>query len=844
MSALIWFAIFAGVLLALAYHRASLRTATYSVGALLVLYSLSGPGWGWGLLCWAVFAAVALPLNREAWRKTYLTRPARDFFRRVLPPLSDTERTALEAGTVWWEGELFSGRPDWHRLAAIPEPELSAEEQAFLDGPVEQLIDLCDEWRITHEDADLPDEAWRFLKENRFFGMIIPKEYGGLGFGAYAHSCVLAKLGSGPAAITVGSTVAVPNSLGPAELLLHYGTNEQKNHYLPRLADGREIPCFALTSPHAGSDAGAIPDKGVVCRGQWNGKEILGMRLTWDKRYITLAPVATVLGLAFKLYDPDGLLGDREDIGVTCALIPTDTPGVEIGRRHFPLNAPFQNGPTRGEEVFVPLDFIIGGPEMAGEGWRMLMECLAVGRSISLPSMSSGSATAAAFATGAYARIRRQFNVHIGAFEGVQEALARIGGLAYAADSVRRFTANAVDLGETPSVPSAIAKYHCTDMARQVSIDAMDVHAGKGVCLGPSNYIGRGYQGAPIAITVEGANILTRSMMIFGQGAIRCHPYVLKEMEAARDEDDGRGLDAFDDAFFGHVGHDIAAAARSLVLGVTQGRGSAAPGERDTRRHLQRMNRYAANLALLGDLALAVLGGELKFRESISARLGDVLAYLYIASATIKRFEDDGGHPEDLPLVDWVCEDCFHRIETQLDGVLRNLPARPVAWLARALIFPVGRRAHRPDDKAGARVAGILQTPGAARRRLTQTCYVPDSADDGGLGLLDATMRMVLDCRDLEKRLMDAVKKGRVASDHPRERIEEALEAGVLDEAEAERLRALYERLMAVIRVDDFDATELRAGRSTSARKDAAAQGSAKKTARKPRRKRKKAEEA
>lgn len=820
MSALVWLAIFAGALLALAYHRTSLRTATYTMGALLVVYTLTGPGWLWGLLCWAVFAAIALPLNIDDWRKTYITRPARDFFRKVLPTLSDTERTALESGTVWWEGELFSGHPDWHRLAAIPEPQLSKAEQAFLDGPVEELMDMCDEWRITHEDADLPPEAWRFIKEKKFFGMIIPEEYGGLAFSAYAHSCVLAKLGSGPAGITLGSTVAVPNSLGPAELLLHYGTEDQKNYYLPRLADGREVPCFALTSPHAGSDAGAIPDKGVVCKGQWRGQEVLGMRLTWDKRYITLAPVATVLGMAFKMYDPDGLLGDEESLGVTCALIPTDTPGVEIGRRHFPLNAPFQNGPTRGQDVFVPLDFIIGGQDMIGQGWRMLMECLAVGRSISLPSMSSGSATAGAFATGAYARIRRQFGVHIGAFEGVQEALARIGGRAYAADSVRRFTANAVDLGEKPSVPSAIAKYHCTEMAQQVSVDAMDVHAGKGVCLGPSNYIGRGYQGAPIAITVEGANILTRSMMIFGQGAIRCHPFVLAEMDAARDEDDARGLEAFDRAFFGHVGHDLSAAARSLVMGITQGVGSAAPTEVATRRYYQRMNRYAANLALLADIAMAVLGGELKFRESISARLGDVLSKLYIASATLKRFEDDGGHPEDLPLVQWVCEDCFHTIETQLDGVLRHLPARPIAWLARALIFPIGPHARPPGDAVVTTVAEALQTPGPVRERLTSTCYVP-AGGDVGLGLLDTTMRRVIDCRDLEKRLMTAVKKGEVTSDHPAERIEEGLAAGVLDESEAAELRALYERLMAVIRVDDFDADELRAGGSTTARKRA-----------------------
>lgn len=814
MTFLLWPLLFLGAWLALAYTRATIKIATLTTGVLLVVYSLSNIYFSWGCVLWIGFLGIAAPLNVKGIRKALISSPMLNIFRKVLPSMSDTERTALEAGTVWWDGELFTGNPDWQRLLAIPPAQLSEEEQAFIDGPVEELIKLCDEWKITHEDADLSPAAWTFIKQNKFFGMIIPKAYGGLEFSAYAHSCVLAKIASGPAGATVGSTVAVPNSLGPAELLLHYGTDEQKDYYLPRLAQGEEVPCFALTSPHAGSDAGAIPDIGVVCKGEWQGKQVLGMKLTWDKRYITLAPVATVLGMAFKMYDPEHLLGDTKALGVTCALIPTGTPGVKIGRRHFPLNTPFQNGPTQGNEVFVPLDYIIGGPAMAGQGWRMLMECLAVGRSISLPSMSTGSANAAAFASGAYARIRRQFNVHIGAFEGVQEALARIGGRAYACEAVRRFTANAVDLGEKPSVPSAIAKYHCTSMAQQVSIDAMDIHGGKGVCLGPNNYLGRSYQGAPIMITVEGANILTRSMMIFGQGAIRCHPYVLKEMQAADNADTHAGLDAFDDALFGHIGHDISAFARSLVLGLSNGHGAHAPTG-STQRYYQKMSRYAANLALLSDAAMATLGGQLKFRESISARLGDVLSMLYIASAALKRFAEDGAHDEDLPLLQWVCEDAFTQIETALDSVLRNLPARPIAWLLRPIIFPLGRRARAPRDTVNTAIAQILQSFNASRERLTSTCYIPADTEQP-MGLLDVTMHKVLDSQDLEKRLLQAYKNGEISSDHPATRIEQAEQAGLFNAQEAEQLRELYALLLRVISVDDFDTTELAIAQPTN----------------------------
>lgn len=815
MIAVIWIVVFIGAFLALAYNRASLKTATLITGLLLAACTLTSTGWGVGLLLWLVFLAVTVPLNVDAIRRPWITRPAFDLFRQVLPTLSATERTALDAGTVWWEAEMFSGAPDWRRLERMPAAELSNEEQAFLDGPVQQLLDMCDEWQITHEDADLTPQAWQFIKDNRFWGMIIPKRYGGLEFSAYAHSCVLAKIGSGPAGATVGPIVAVPNSLGPAELLLHYGTDQQKDYYLPRLAAGDEIPCFGLTGPHAGSDAGAIPDKGVVCRGEFNGEQVLGMRLTWNKRYITLAPVATVLGLAFKMIDPDGLLGGETELGVTCALVPTDTPGVHIGRRHFPASAPFQNGPTSGDDVFVPLDYIIGGEKMIGQGWRMLMECLSAGRAISLPSGSTGDAIANARLTGAYAVIRRQFNVSIGAFEGIQEALARIAGRTYACESIRRFTANAIDLGEKPAVAGAIAKYHVTAMAQEIGKDAMDVHAGKAVMLGPSNPVARSFQAAPVNITVEGANILTRSMMIYGQGAIRCHPYVLDEIEAANNPNHAEALADFDAILYRHIGHDLAAAARSLVMGFTGGYGTATGKLGVIAPYYRRMNRYSANLALLSDIAMATLGGSLKFRESLSARLGDVLSNLYIASATLKRFAEDGAHDEDFDLVQWVCEQSFATIETQLAGVIRHLPNRPAACLASILIFPLGLRARVSNDALGQRIAKRLQTPGEARERLTPRCHMPTDADKG-LASYERAMQATLDGTEDLAALAKARKHGRITSDHPREQIEEALAFGVFDASKAAHMRTLYALQMSVINVDDFEDREMQSAPSST----------------------------
>ncbi len=594
----------------------------------------------------AVIALATLLLGVRPIRRAVVTKPLFGLFKRVLPQMSQTEREALDAGSIWWDADLFSGRPDWKKLLAYPAPRLTAEEQAFFDGPVEKLCALLDEWDINHERMDLSPEAWKYIRDNGFLGIIIPKSYGGLGFSAFAHSEIVTKIStrSGAAAVTV----MVPNSLGPAELLIHYGTDEQKNHYLPRLAKGQEIPCFALTNPEAGSDAASIPDFGIVCKGLHEGREVLGIRLTWEKRYITLAPVATLLGLAFKLHDPDRLLGGEEDIGITLALVPTAHAGVNTGRRHNPLGCAFMNGPTTGKDVFIPIDWVIGGAAQVGTGWRMLMECLAAGRSISLPSMAMAAGKLGTRTTGAYARIRSQFKTPIGRFEGIEEPLARIGGSTYLMDGMRRMTMAALDMGEKPSVISAISKYHMTERMRSIINDAMDVHGGKGICMGPNNYLGRAYQTVPIAITVEGANILTRSLIIFGQGAIRCHPWVLKEMRAAGDDD----LAAFDLALWGHVWFTVSNGARALWLGLTGGKGIAVPGSPETRRYLQILTRFSSAFALLADMSMFVIGGSLKRKEMLSARLGDILSHLYMMSATVKRFHDDGCPKEDLPLAD------------------------------------------------------------------------------------------------------------------------------------------------------------------------------------------------
>jgi acyl-CoA dehydrogenase len=795
-------ALFASFFLRVRLWQGTLATAIALAAGILLAATPPGAA----LVLGALFALPALLLNVVPLRRALVSKPLFAIYRTMTPTLSETEKVALEAGTVGWEGELFSGKPDFAKLESRPAPQLSAEEQAFLDGPVEDVCAMVDDWKVSHELADLTPETWEFLKRHRFFGMIIPKEYGGLGFSAYAHHAVLKKVASVSA--TLSSTIAVPNSLGPAELLLHYGTDEQKNHYLPRLARGEEIPCFALTSPWAGSDATSIPDYGIVCRGMHEGREVLGVRLTFDKRYITLAPVATVVGLAFRLHDPDRLLSDTVDRGITLALVPRNTPGLEIGRRHLPLNTPFQNGPVRGRDVFVPLSFLIGGERCIGHGWRMLVECLSVGRAISLPSSSAGFVKTAATTTGAYARIRKQFQMPIGRFEGVEEALARIGGHTYAIESLSRMTAHAVDLGEKPAVPSAIAKYHATETGREVVKDAMDVLAGKGVILGPRNWLGRMWQGAPISVTVEGANILTRSMIIFGQGAIRCHPYVLAELKAAELPDPVARIRAFDRLVFAHIGFAISNGVRALGLGLVHAGLGATPGDRYTARFYRRITRYSAALALVADTAMLTLGGKLKVKERLSARLGDVLSHLYIASAVLKRHADEG-HPEAMrPFVAWALFDSVHRIQTALDDFLRNFPVRPVAWLLRALVFPLGLREKSPGDRLGHRVASLMLSPGEARARLSAGIF-HGTGPGHWTGYLERALPKVIAAEPVERKLAKAIKSGTLANPDPERLLDDAVGAGVLTAAERELLAEVRRITLEVIAVDDFAHEEL-----------------------------------
>src|ERR1700733_1345203 len=804
-----WLVLFVGAICLLAYRRASFAASTGVLLVLLAVYwALGAAPTGWKAALSVPFALLFL-FNVRPLRIRLLTRPFMKKYLKLLPAMSSTEREALDAGTVWWDGELFTGGPNWQKLMSAKPPVLTSAEQAFLDGPCEDLCAMLDDWDITHRRADLSPEVWSFIKSRGFFAMIIPKRYGGLEFSAYAHSCVLIKIASRSA--TASSTIAVPNSLGPAELLLHYGTEEQKNHYLPRLARGDDVPCFALTGARAGSDAASIPDTGIICKGQWRGQDTIGIRLNFSKRYITLAPIATVIGLAFRLYDPEHLMGDKADLGITCALIPRNTPGVTIGRRHFPLNIPFQNGPIQGHDVFVPIDAIIGGFDMAGQGWRMLVEQLSVGRCISLPSSATGGAQAAVYASAAYARIRRQFNMPVGRFEGVEQVLARMAARTYIMDAARSVTAGAIDGGEKPSVPSAMLKYHATELGRMIANDAMDVHGGKGICLGPKNYLGRGYQIVPVAITVKGANILTRSLIIFGQGAVRCHPFVLEEMNAARNPDHEAGVADFDRALMGHIGFAISNAVRSLVLGLTFARFTRVPRTGATKRYFQHINRYSASFARASDVAMLALGGYLKKKETLSARLGDVLSMMYLASMVLKHHENQGREAADLPLVEWACRSLLYQAQEQLHLFLRNFPNRPLAAFMRLLIFPRGLTYFPPSDRLGRAIADLIMNPTEARERLSRHIYKTHEANNP-LGLLQEALILSTMAEPLEKRIrVEGVKTGRVTALDLTGQIAQALHLGILTEAEAAVLRDYDAKVSHLINVDDFAPHELAA---------------------------------
>jgi acyl-CoA dehydrogenase len=824
---------------AIARRSFSMRSLALMTGSFLVLFTLAG-GFSlfWGMLVWLAFLLPALMLGVKPIRMSLLSQPLLQRIRKILPPMSDTEREAIEAGSIWWEAELFRGAPDWQQLQNYQMPELREDEKAFINGPVEQLCAMIDDWDITHRRMDLPPEVWDFMKQNRFFGMIIPQRYGGLEFSAYGHSSVVTKIAS--RSISAGVTVMVPNSLGPAELLLHYGSEAQKDYYLPRLADGREIPCFALTNPDAGSDAGAIPDTGVVCMGEHRGERVLGLRLNWEKRYITLGPVATVLGLAFKVFDPDGLLGGEEELGITCALIPADTDGITIGSRHLPLNVAFQNGPNRGKNVFIPMDYLIGGLENIGKGWRMLVESLSVGRGISLPAVGVAAGKACARNTGAYARIRKQFNTSIGKFEGVEEALASIGGMAYMMEAGRLLTLSALDSGEKPSIITAILKCYNTEHMRQVIDHSMDIHGGRGICMGPSNYIARAYQSVPVGITVEGANILTRSMIIFGQGAIRCHPYLVREMEAATRAESASAETDFDQALRGHAEYFLTNYCRAFVYGLSASHLAPSPYPGRIGGYYRRLGQMSAAFAVCSDLVLMILGGSFKRKEKLSGRFADALGYMFYASAALKKFEADGQPRTDLPLVEWSVKYCLYQVQMALDEILRNFPIKWLGVVLRHSIFPLGLSLRQPNDSLGHRVASLLIRPGAARDRLTAGIYFSDDPDDI-TGCLEDALHKVIAAEPIERRLRHEGVQKHGLEDY-RQWIDDLASSGQLTVEEADTLLQARLATIKVVRVDEFEPGELAAdspppaqdppAKKTVARKAATRKAATKKTAR------------
>lgn len=756
-------------------------------------------------------AAITAVTGLSAFRRLWLTPIIFNVFKKVAPKVSETEQVALDAGTVGWDGELFTGKPNWNKLLDNKYDGLTEEEQAFLDNQCEEVISRCNAWDLAVERADLPKDVWDYLKKEGFLGMIIPKEYGGLHFSAKAQSAVLQKLSANEMLMV---SVGVPNSLGPGELLVKYGTEEQKNHYLPRLADGREIPCFGLTGPRAGSDATSLPDTGIVCKGEFNGKEVVGIKLNFEKRWITLAPIATVVGLAFRMFDPDNLLGKGKDRGITCALIPRETEGMEIGRRHCPIGSPFMNGPIRGKDVFIPLDFIIGGEEMAGEGWRMLVECLSVGRCITLPSGAAGAGAYATGTAGGFTRIRRQFNTPVADMEGVQEPLARIAAHTYIAQSSVNQTANMIDRGEKPAVPSAILKYHLTEISRSVLGDAMDVHGGKAVTLGPRNYLGIAYAGNPVSITVEGANIMTRSLMIFGQGAIRCHPYVLEEL-AAKKADDKK---AFDKAFFGHAGLIFGNAARAFTLGFGIGKASV-PFDSASKPYAQAVDRFSAAFGLCADAAMTTLGAELKMRELISARLGDILANMYLASMVLKNWHESDKVEGERELMEYSLGLLLYRAETALDEFLQNLPNRAVAKVLRLLTMPLGRRWDKPHDDVTRTIARSISTDSAVRGKLLAGAMVNDSKGtaENPVARYNALLKDYEKAEKLYRKATKAYNKGKIPMEalHPEQRFEEALKAEIFTKEEADFMRQYEASVLDMLTVDDFPFDEFARNKET-----------------------------
>lgn len=777
---------------------------------------------GWHLLSFVIgglLLALALLITLPGdLRLDKFSRPLLGWVRSRLPKLSPTEQEALNSGSVDWDGELFSGKPEWNKLLDAAPAHLTSEEQAFLDGPVEELCKMLDDWQITHEHYDLPDKVWKFIRDKGFFGLVIPKEDGGLGFSNTAHSEIVMKIST--RSVSAAVTVMVPNSLGPGELLMHYGTDDQKHHYLPRLAKGKEIPCFALTSPVAGSDAGAIPDKGIVCKGEWNGKEVLGLKVTWNKRYITLAPVATLIGLAIKVYDPKKLLGGNDDIGVTCVMVPRETDGVNAGARHLPMNTVFMNGPTWGTEVFIPMEQVIGGQDMLGKGWKMLLECLSIGRSISLPALGTGAGKLASLATGSYAYTREQFGRTISQFEGVQEALEPIAGYTYMMDAARLLTAGMLDRGVRPSVPSAVLKYRNTDLMREVINHAMDVVAGRGVITGPRNFLARAYQAVPIGITVEGANILTRSLMIFGQGAIRCHPFIVEEIEAAGMEDEDKAAKQFDGIFYRHLAHTTRNALRAFVLGLSKGWLETAPRQGDIQKYYRQLGRFSAAFALMTDVTLLTVGGGLKARQRLSGRMADCLVQLYYATAVIKQWHEEGYPDDQRDLVEWCLQTCLHDLQDSMRDAIINFPVPALRWPLRLLVFPLGATGlNGPDDKLGAKVAATIVNDTPVRQRISRGTFINMDPDDP-LGRVLNAYNLANETAEMRQRLHEAIRNrdedeldgiALLMGHQRKELVDWACAQGIIKADECPKMEEALTALYDVIRVDAFDADGLKA---------------------------------
>jgi acyl-CoA dehydrogenase len=764
------------------------------------------PGF-FGILAWLLVLALAA-LSIAPIRRAVLIRPIFQRIKGILPRVSATEQEALNAGTIGFDAELFSGKPDWEKLRAVPPPTLTDEEKAFLDGPTSELCRMVNDWMIRHNEKEIPEEVWDFCKKHGFLGMLISKEHGGLGFSAQAQSLVLGRIASrSPDVCTI---VMVPNSLGPGELIEKYGTPEQKEHYLPRLAKGLEVPCFSLTGPTSGSDAATMRDVGYVTRGMHDGKEVVGIRLSWEKRYITLGPNATLVGLAFRLFDPQNILGRGDDVGITVALIPANHPGVSIGRRHLPSGAAFPNGPNWGDDVFIPMDWVIGGDKMVGQGWRMLMECLAAGRSISLPSSSAAGAKSLLRNTSAYARIRKQFDLPIGKMEGLEEPLARMVENAYVIEAARGVTASMVSRGEKPSVISAIMKYQTTERMRRSLNDAMDLHGGKGVCDGPSNYLQSAYQMMPVGITVEGANILTRSLITFAQGALRSHPYLYKEIQACQDPDDERGLVAFDQAFSGHVAFALSNLFGAFFHNISFGYFGKVPdkayGTAEWYRELWRASR---NFAFVADLTVATLGGGLKTKQKITGRLADALSELYLLSCVLKRYEDDGKPENDRQIVAMAAQNGLYRFQEALRGTIDNFPVTPVRWLMRAVVFPLGAHYRPAPDWLGHKCVELVLTPGEVRDRLTRFIYVSQDPNDP-TGLLEVTLAKVIAAEGAEKKLDRAVRAGQIRRVHGADWVGDAAKLGIISEDDARLLREVESLTARVIAVDHFDPAEVR----------------------------------